>query len=284
MSRLSLFARPLAWIGNRFACSHVGELAGIFFHSMQALFRGSKNFHLDFKQIVLQTYRMGITSLPLVFGIGTVLGVVVIVNALTVVPKVGFGDFFGNLMVIVVVRELGPILTGFLIAGRSGSSFTTYLSNMKVNSEIEALQTLGINPLRFLAMPAIAGCCLALLIANFMFVASAVLSGFVVSKVAITIAASFFNVQLEWATFSGSIIAALGGIDLVMFFAKPILFAIIIATNSIYYTNRIRNDAREVPEATSRSVVSSFMFIIFTDLILSLAYIMEYLQRVTSLI
>jgi phospholipid/cholesterol/gamma-HCH transport system permease protein len=277
-------ALPFAWLGGVFVRSHLGELAGIFFQSLRSLFKGSSNFQLDFKQIVHQTWRMGITSLPLVFGIGTVLGVVVIVNALTVVPKVGFGDFFGNLMVIVVVRELGPILTGFLIAGRSGSSFTTYLSNMKVNSEIEALQTLGINPLRFLAMPAIVGCCMALLLANFIFVASAVVSGFVVSKIAITVAASFFNVQLEWATFSTSIIAALGRIDFLMFFVKPTIFAILIATNSIYYTSRISIDAREVPGATSSSVVSSCMFIIFTDLMLSLAYIMEYLQRVTSLI
>jgi phospholipid/cholesterol/gamma-HCH transport system permease protein len=286
IQHLSPLSWPFAVPGVLFMRSHTGQLMGIVLKSLHMFFTGDlRTIYLDLREIVQRTYRMGVTSLPLVFAIGTVLGVVVIVNALTVTSKADFGNSFGPIMVIVVMRELGPILTGFLVAGRSGSSFTTYLGNMKVNSEIEALQTLGVSPLRFLVMPAIVGAMLALLIANFVFVVSAILSGFAVSKLAATVAASFVSVRLEWSTFSASIFAALSPIDFVMFFVKPALFAAIIAANAIYYTNLcVHNDAREVPEATSRSVVSSFMYIIFTDLFLSLFYIGEYLQRVTSLI
>ncbi len=281
---LSPPARWLDSLGRAFLRSHVGQLALLFLRSLLVLVLDRRRWRVDLRQIIGQTYFTGIESLPLVFLVGTVFGVVVIVEALTVVPKVGFGNFFGSLMVIVVIRELGPILTAFLLAGRSGSALATYIGSMKVESEVDALETMGIDPVRYLVMPALVGGMLASFLANALFSISAIGAGFLVAKALVAVADSFFSVQLDWAVFSQSILDALRPMDFVMAVVKPLVFAAIITTNACLHASNVQNDVREVPKATSRSVVHSFMLIIVFDLLLSLAYIMEYLRQVNSVI
>jgi len=284
MYSLSAPGRVLNWFGLRFLRSHVGQLFSIQLLALRSLFYGKGNRKIDFRQVILHIYNIGIKSLPLVLAVGTILGTVLIVNTAGLVPKVGLGNFFGNLMVIAIVRELGPILTGFLIAGRSGSSLTTRIASMKVNSEIDALETLGISPLRYLIMPALIGGIIAMLIANCFFCLSAMGTGFLITKTATVLMDGVFKIPLEWSSYSLSILTALKPVDFIMGFVKPFIFASIIITNACYYGTRIRNDQRSVPIATSRSVVSSFIFIVATDLILSFAYILEYINNVSSVI
>jgi phospholipid/cholesterol/gamma-HCH transport system permease protein len=284
MYRLSTPGRSLNWFGHRFLCSHVGQLLSISLLALRSFFYGKGNRKIDIQQIISHVYNIGVKSLLLVIAVGTILGTVLIINTAGLVPKVGFGNFFGNLMVIAIVRELGPILTGFLIAGRSGSSLTTRIASMKVNSEIDALETLGINPVRFLIMPAFIGGIIAMLIANCFFCISAVGTGFLITKIATVLMDGIFRIPLEWSSYSFSILTALKPVDFIMGFIKPFIFASIITTNAYYYGTRIKTDQRSVPIATSRSVVSSFIFIVATDLILSFAYILEYINSVSSVI
>jgi len=282
--KLSLPGRVLSKFGHLFLKSHFGQLLLLFLLAFHSFFYGKGNRKIDAEQIILQTYHIGIRSLPLILIVGTILGTVLIVNTAGLVPKVGFGNFFGNLMVIAIVRELGPILTGFLIAGRSGSSLTTRIASMKVNSEIDALETLGINPLRFLVLPALVGGIVAMLIANCFFCLSAIGTGFLIVKVATIFLDEFFTTQLEWSYYSISILSALKPVDFIMSVIKPCIFASIITTNACYYGTRIPNDQRAVPLATSHSVVSSFIFIVASDLLLSFAYILDYINSVSSVI
>ena len=110
-------------LGRLWINSYVGKLLGIIFKSIGALFSiDRKRFRTEFRQIVMQVFFTGIEALPLIALIAIVLGTLTITQALTVMPKMGFTDFFGNLMVIIIIRELGPVLTAFLIAGRTGSA------------------------------------------------------------------------------------------------------------------------------------------------------------------
>jgi len=283
-SNFSMPGRVISKMGHLFLRSHVGQLLSLFFLVVRSFFHDRGNRKIDIEQTIAQVFHIGVQSLPLIFIVGTILGSVLIINTAGLVPRIGFGNFFGNLMVIAIVRELGPILTGFLIAGRSGSSLTTRLASMKVNSEIDALETLGINPMRFLLLPALIGGILAMLIANCFFCVSAIGSGFLVTKIATAFLSNFFHAQLEWSSYFISILAALKPVDFAMGFIKPCVFASIIATNACYYGTKIRNDQREVPVATSRSVVSSFIFIVASDLLLSFVYILDYINSVNSVI
>lgn len=277
-------ARLLDWMGRRFLRSHVGKLTSLFVRAWWSLLSDRKRWQVDARQIITQTYFTGIEALPLILLVSTLFGVVVIVEALTVVPKVGFGNFFGNLMVIVIIRELGPILTAFLIAGRSGSALATYIGSMKVESEVDALETMGIDPVRYLAMPALVGGMVATFLANAIFSISAIVAGFLGAKLLVAMASGLIQVQLDWGIFTYSIIEALRPMDFLMLIIKPMMFAAIITTNACYHATNVKNDVREVPKATSRSVVHSFMLIVLSDLLLSLAYIAEYLRQMNSVI
>ncbi|GHV13963.1 ABC transporter permease [Fibrobacterales bacterium] len=281
---LSPLGRTLESLGRIFLKSHIGQLMSLWFLSTRSLFSPHGNRKIDFQRTVEQIYNIGIKSLPLIMLVGSILGTVLIINTVGLVPKVGFGNFFGNLMVIAIIRELGPILTGFLMAGRSGSSLTTHFASMKVNTEIDALETLGVNPTRFLVMPSLLGGIIAMLLANCAFNISAIGAGFVITKFATVVFDGVFRVQLEWSSYSLSILSALRPVDFIMTFVKPFIFASIITTNAVYYGSRIKNDIREISVATSRSVVSSFVFIVASDLLLSFAYILEYISSVNSVI
>ncbi|MCL2100541.1 MAG: ABC transporter permease [Fibromonadales bacterium] len=284
MFKLSKPGNALNWLGHRFLQSHFGQLLSLLIRALSSILSKKGNRKIDIQEIISHTYHVGVKSLPLIFIVGTILGTVLIISTIGLVPKVGFGNFFGNLMVIAIVRELGPILTGFLIAGRCGSSLTTRIASMKVNSEIDALETLGINPMRFLIMPALIGGIISMLIANIFFCISAIGTGFLITKAATVFLDGFFKIQLEWSSYFISILDALSPVDFVMSFVKPFVFASIIITNACYYGTRIPNDLRAVPKATSHSVVSSFIFIVASDLLLSFAYILSYVQNVKSVI
>ena len=284
MNNYSKPGKALNKFGHLFLKSHVGQLFSLEAQAFLSFFQKNGNRKIDIQEIIAQIYSIGFRSLPLILIVGTILGTVLIINTAGLVPKVGFGNFFGNLMVIAIIRELGPILTGFLIAGRSGSSLTTRIASMKVNTEIDALETLGINPVRFLVLPALAGGIVSMLIANCFFCISAIGTGFLITKATTVLMDGTFKVQLEWTSYMASILSALKPVDFIMGFIKPIVFASIIATNACYFGFNIQNDLRAVPIATSRSVVSSFIFIVASDLILSLAYIFDYINSVNSVI
>ena len=125
----------------------MGQLFALFFRTIASLFASNHNFRNDSRNIILQTFFTGIEIFPPLFTVATLFGTVTIIEVISLTGKMGMSDFVGNLMVVALIRELGPILTAFLIAGRTGSSLTTYIGGMVINSEVDALATMGINPI-----------------------------------------------------------------------------------------------------------------------------------------
>ena len=260
-----------------------GKLSVIFFKGIWAFLTiDSRRFRTEFRQIILQVYFTGIEAFPLIAIVAILLGSLTITQAVTVMPKVGFSDFFGSLMVIVIIRELGPVLTAFLIAGRTGAALAAYLGNMKVESEVDALETMGIDPIRYLVMPALIGGMIAMLILNTFFSAIAIVVGYVVAKGLISMLQNMLESKLIWDHYWQSILMGLTPTDFLMVIVKPMIFGAIITTNACLFGTTVKNDVREVPKATSRSVVYSFIFVVLADLLLSLVYISDYIRNFNS--
>lgn len=280
----SILGKMISRLGVLSMESIPGQLLIIFWKSMKVLFKDIRRRKLKIQPIIQQTYFSGIEAIPFIALIAIVLGTITIIQALTVMPKVGFGDFFGNLMVIVINRELGPILTAFIIAGRTGSSLTTYIAYMKVNSEVDALETMGINPYRYLIMPAVIGAMLAVLTCTIVFNAVAIFVGFVVVKLSSLMFVDFLTIQLQWDVYYTSILDAFSWADPIMIVVKPLVFGAIIATSAVFYGMAIKNDIRAVPQSTSKSVVQSFTLIVIADILLSGLYIFEYISKLSGMI
>jgi phospholipid/cholesterol/gamma-HCH transport system permease protein len=273
-----ILAKALEKIGVLYSQSTVGQVSHIAllaFIAFIQFIRGSKKSPGGLsKQIVSQIYFTGFEAISLVALIGGILGIVVTLQATTLMPKVGFGGNLGEIMVASIVRELGPLFTAFLIAGRSGSGFATYLGNMKINHEIDALKSLGIDPIKFLVMPAMVGFVAALTVLTLVFNTVAIVFGYLgVFLINLLIGGS---IQITFLQFTTSIIEATTILDLFMMILKPSIFGVFIASIASYTALNLPYDSRAVPKSVASTVVSSFVGVFILNLLLSGISIYQY--------
>lgn len=282
--RLTPPARVFHSLGLFLLRRPMGQLCALFFKAVTSLFSHSRSFKTDTRNIIMQTFFTGVEIFPILFVVATLFGTIVIIEVISMMGKMGFADFVGSMIVVVIIRELGPILTAFLIAGRSGSSLTTYIGSMVINSEVDALATMGVDPIRFLVMPGLIGGCIAMVIMNIFFSMSAIVAGFFVTKLAILLSGNVLNIQLTWSYLSTEILNAISLSDFIFIILKPLVFGAIITTNACYQALNIPRDMRQVPKAVSRSVIKSFLYVVIADVILSLFYFVDYMNNLSTII
>ena len=268
-----------------------GQQIALFCRAISSIFAKNRSLKTDSRNIIMQTYFTAVEIFPILFVVATLFGTITIIEVISMMGKMGFADFVGNMIVVVVIRELGPILTAFLIAGRSGSSLTTYIGSMVINYEVDALATMGVNPIRFLVMPSLIGGCIAMLIMNIFFSASAICGGFILTKCAIFMSgmsgvmqSEMSSIQLTWSYLSGEILKAITLEDFIFLILKPLVFGAIITTNACYQALNIPRDVRQVPKAVSRSVIKSFLYVVVADVIISIFYLVDYMNNLNQLI
>lgn len=267
-----------------------GQQIALFCRAIASIFSKNRSLKTDSRNIIMQTFFTGVEVFPVLFVVATLFGSITIIEAFSMMSRMGFADFVGSMIVIVTIRDLGPILTAFLIAGRSGSSLTTYIGSMVINYEVDALATMGVNPIRFLVMPSLIGGCIAMLIMNIFFSTSAICAGFLVTKGAIFLAGvtgvsgDMMNIQLTWSYLSTEILNAITISDFVFIILKPLVFGAIITTNACYQALNIQRDVRQVPKAVSRSVIKSFLYVVVADVIISTFYFVDYINNLKQLI
>lgn len=282
--KLTLVGRKFHALGLFLLRRPVGQEVALFVRAIMSLFNKSRSFKTDSRNIILQTFFTGVEIFPILFVVATLFGMVVIIEVITMMGKMGFSDVVGGLMVVVIIRELGPILTAFLIAGRSGSSLTTYIGGMVINSEVDALATMGVDPIRYLVMPGLIGGAIATFIMNIVFATSAICVGFLTTKAAIALTGNAFNIQLTWDYLSTEILNAMTFTDFIFIIVKPLVFGCIITTNACYQAMNIPRDVRQVPKATGKSVIKSFFYIVCADVFLSLFYFIDYFNEISKII
>ena len=282
--KMTPIGRVFHTIGLFILKRRIGQLITLFLRSIASIFASNHNFKTDSRNIILQIFFTGIEIFVPLFTVATLFGTVTIIEVISLMGKMGMSDFVGNLMVVVIIREMGPIVTAFLIAGRTGSSLTTYIGGMVINSEVDALATMGINPIRYLVMPSVIGGSIATIIMYIIFSSSAIGIGFLVTKGIIFITGNAPNVQITWHYLSTEILKALTIPDFIFAIVKPLIFGIIIMTNACYQALNIQRDIRQVPKATSRSVITSFLYVVLADVMLSAFYFIGYMQNLSTMI
>jgi phospholipid/cholesterol/gamma-HCH transport system permease protein len=265
--------RLLNWIGLRYRRSYVGQLMELGLQASWCAVHKVGNRKQAMEHLVSQVYFTGVEAIPLVAFLALIIGSATILQAATVMPKIGAGDYFGNVMVLVVVREVGPLFTAFLVAGRTGSALSTYLGNMKVQQEIDALKTMGIDPVRYLVFPSFAAAVIAMFCLTVIFNLVAIFGGYVVVKALSLFLPNFTEVQLSLSLFLERILASMGLLDGVLGIVKPVFFGVLVSVIACYHGMAVTNDIREVPAATTRGVVNSFVCITLFDVLFALPFL-----------
>jgi phospholipid/cholesterol/gamma-HCH transport system permease protein len=223
-----------------------------------------KGFSLVFEITLRQVYFTGVQALRVVAVISLALGTVIIVQIGTQLSFLGGGiEFIVPILVLILFRELGPLLTAIIVIGRSGTAIATELGNIVIAHELEAIEVMGINPVYFIVTPRIIGVTVAMISLTIIFIAIGLLGGFWVSKLILPITFDAFLRELE---------IALSAADLFAGFLKSLIFGVLIALTCTYYGLTVRYSSIEVPQAATRGVVSAMLFCFATNALLTVLF------------
>ncbi|HSC45848.1 MAG TPA: ABC transporter permease [Candidatus Acidoferrum sp.] len=239
--------------------AYVGGLARLaFFAARAVLLDLFERRRLAYGRAVHQAMAVGIGSLPILSLITFFIGTILALQSAYELRKFGALQFVADAVAISVSRELGPLITAILVIGRSGSSFAAELGTMKVNEEIDALETMALDPVRFLVAPKMVAMLLMMpcltIWADFM--------GFV--------GGSVFGVAAAGFTFKTYIIATLNALalrDVVTGLIKSLMFGLVITTVGCQEGLRTGLGAEEVGRSTTSAVVKSIFLVIMVDLV-----------------
>jgi len=199
---------------------------------------------------------IGWGSLPIVVLTGFFTGAALAQNSGSTLQRFGSVSLIGQLVSLGMVRELGPVITGLMIAGRNASGMASELGSMVVTEQIDAMRALGTDPMRKLVTPRVISTVVMLffltIISDFLGLAG----GWVASSL-------FFGVDAHqyWSTAWQILVFQ----DVFMGLAKPVLFGFIIATIGCYYGITARGGTQGVGRATTQAVVASSILIITVD-------------------
>lgn len=215
----------------------------------------------EFKEAINQTVKIGINSTSVTTLTSIFTGMVLALQAgQTIDNIVGEPIFVGLLVGFSLVRELGPVLTAVVIAGRAGASVTAEIGTMKVTEQIDALHTLGTNPSRYLVIPRFTAFLIAVplltLFANF----SGIFGGYLVSV---------FGLGISPSVYMSDITTFMRIDDFLHGFIKSFFFGFMIATVSCYKGLQTRGGAEGVGKSTTEAVVTSMVLILVLDYFLT---------------
>lgn len=230
----------------------------------------SSFFHLHtvrWGDVITCMKKTGVDGLPIVGLISFLLGLIMAFMSSLQLKQFGANMFVPSLVSIAMIKELGPIMTAIIVAGRSGSAFAAEIGTMKVNEEVDALITMGFDPIKFLAIPKVFA---AMVVVPFLTIFSdlfAIFGGLVVGVL---------GLDLTVHTYVQQTMKAMKIFDIVTSLIKAAVFAVLIAGIGCQRGFEVKNSAEEVGSATTSAVVSSLFIIIVVDSMF--AIVLSYLK------
>jgi phospholipid/cholesterol/gamma-HCH transport system permease protein len=218
---------------------------------------------INFKEVIEQCNRFGITSLPITLSIVGMTSVIVASQVALEMVKQGGGNFVGLLMTILIVREVGVIMSGFAIISMIGSSLASEIATMRVTEQIDAIEVLKINPIRYLFVPRV--------LSGFIMMPPIVLIASAVGVITGAITANITS-GLSYRAFFDSAWLGIYMKDLGVCLLKAFCFGGVIAHISCSFGYYAKGGAKGVGEATTQAVVWSFISIVILDMIFAMAF------------
>lgn len=214
------------------------------------------------KDAFLTAELAGVNALPIISLLGFLLGLIMAFQSAIPMRQFGADIYVANLIGLSMLRELGPLLTAIILAGRSGSAFAAELGTMKVSEELDALTTMGLEPVRFLVVPrVIAAVAMTPLLSVFAGLLG--LIGGAVVMLSLGFPLVTYLIQIKSAVTVGDLIGGLG---------KSFVFGIVVAAIGCLRGLQTASGAGAVGESTTRAVVSGLVLITVVDGIFAVVF------------
>jgi len=240
-----------------------------FFHVVQGLgafalitlgvifthFRAARR--VTYPLVLAQLARSGLRLLPMILFLALALGLVIIGQTVSMLQRVGATAYLGTIMVTVVVRELGPLLTALIVLSRAGTANVVELGTARALGEVEALEVMGIDPIHYLVMPRVIGMALGIFALTVYLILVALASGYLWAFIQ--------DVPLLPADYFRQLARALRGLDFVVLALKTCCFGVVIATVTCYYGLAQPLRLEEVSRATVRAVAQAVIICVLVD-------------------
>jgi phospholipid/cholesterol/gamma-HCH transport system permease protein len=204
----------------------------------------------------------GVNALPIVALVSFLMGLIMAFQAAIPLRQFGAQLFIANLIALSILRELGPLMTAIILAGRSGSAFAAELGTMKVREEIDALKTMGLDPVRFLVVTRVVAAVFMTPLLTIFADLVGLMGGSVVMLSLGFPLITFLN-QVQYAVTYGSLVGGL---------VKSFVFGILVAGIGCLRGLQTKSGATSVGESTTSAVVSGIILIAITDGIFSVVY------------
>lgn len=229
--------------------SFVGELT----LALLAAFR--RPAKIRFKDAALAFEASGVDAVGIVGVVSFLMGLILAFQSAVPMKMFGAEIFVADLVALSMLRELGPLMTAIVLTGRTGSAFAAELGTMKVNEEIDALTTMGVDPVRFLVVPRV----LAAVVATPLLAVFANFMGLVGGALV------FLSLGFPLVTYIDEVLGILGMADLLTGLLKAFVFGVIVAAVGCLRGLQTGSGASAVGHSTTRAVVSGIFLIVLTD-------------------
>ncbi|MBI5641058.1 MAG: ABC transporter permease [Nitrospirae bacterium] len=225
-----------------------------FYWTFVSPFRGKP---IRLRASISEMVKAGYNSVPIVAVISLFVGIILALQAAYQLKRVGALIYVANLVGVSITRELGPILTAIIVSGRSGSAFAAEIGSMKAAEEVDALITMGINPVRFLVVPKLIALMIMLPALTVFSDLIGIFGGFMLATTTLEIHPFNYFQQSVQALLVKDVLTGL---------VKACAFGIVITIVGAYEGFKVEGGAEEVGRRTTASVVASIFLVIVFDL------------------
>jgi phospholipid/cholesterol/gamma-HCH transport system permease protein len=203
-----------------------------------------------FRVLVLQILFTGVEALSIVSLVALSIGAVIIVEGGTILPRFGQTNLLYSILIVVITRELGPILTAFIIIARSGTAIATELGNMVVSHEIEAYLSVGINPISYLVVPRVLGVTISMVALTVYFNIFGLVGSFLVSQLVNPV---------PFGEYFRELLATITPTDILSTLLKSFVFGVITSVVATFQGFKVSLSVTEIPRAAIKAVGQGFV-------------------------
>ena len=222
-------------------------------------------YRRDFRRGILgeQMYQLGFNAIGIVGLLSFLIGIVLSIQSAIQLKQFGADVFLVAMITWGMIRELGPLMTAIILAGRSGSATTAEIATMVVQEEVDAIKTMGLNHIQFIVVPKFWAISLTMPVLAIISMVAGILGGLVVS---------LFYVNLTVDLFISEMVKNIFVKDFIISIIKSVIFAWLIIWIGAYFGFNVRGGAEEVGKKTTASVVVGIFVIIIADALFSFVY------------
>lgn len=246
------------------ACFYVYDLMAF---TGQAFIRLARNLgavkRLRFASIVRHIYETGFQALPIIVLLSLGVTMVIFYQGASQLQRYGADLFTIDLTVVSLLREMGVLITAIMVAGRSGSAFASEIGVMKLRKEIDALRSMGVDPVETLVVPRLLALLVALPLLTFIADVTGLAGGFLMAH---------WQLDLSWTQYLRHLEGIITTDMFLIGMIKAPVFAFIIALICAHQGMRVKESAEEVGRATTRAVVLAIFAVIMADALFSVLF------------